>query len=385
MSTRVAVVTTSRADYGLLHPLMARLVSDARFELQVIVTGSHLSDEHGMTVTEIEADGMPVAARIALPAGDDSRLATALATSEAVSGIARALSELRPDVVVVLGDRFETLAAAVAALILDIPLGHIHGGEVTLGSLDDPFRHAITKMATLHFASTEVYRKRIVQMGASPDAVFNVGALAVDNVATTKLLSPEEFAEKFGVVCDSETLLVTFHPVTRGGDSLAEQGELLAALDALPQFRVLFTAPNADAGGRALAAQLQTFIAENPERRALVTSLGRVGYLSAVHNSAAVVGNSSSGLIEVPAARVPSVDIGARQDGRVRPESVVHCAADAESIKAAIEQATSPEHRAFVASAQNPYGDGHTAERIAEVLADRPLIDRVRRASFHDI
>lgn len=385
MSIRVTVLTTSRADYGLLHPLMMRLRPDERFAVSVVVTGAHLAEAHGLTVREIEADGMPISHRVALPAGDDSRIGTARAIGAAVPALAAAFEENAPDVVVLLGDRFETFAAATAALVLDIPIAHIHGGEVTLGSLDDPFRHAITKMATLHFTAAEEYRRRVVQMGAPDFAVFNTGALAVDNVIGTDFLLPEVFAGAFGVVCDDTTLLLTFHPVTRLGDSTAEAGELLQALDSLPRFRALFTTPNADAGGRALLAQLEAFRDAHPGRVDIVTSLGRVGYLSAARNCAAVVGNSSSGLIEVPALGVPSVDIGTRQSGRVRPPAVIHAGPDAASIAAAIEKATSEEHRAFARTAPNPYGDGHAAERMAELLADRALIARAREAGFGDL
>lgn len=385
MSRRIAVVTTSRADYGLLHPLLVRLAGDARFDLQLIVTGAHLAEAHGLTVNEIEADGMPISHRVPLPAGDDSRLSTARAIGVAVPGLASAIDEITPDVLVVLGDRFETFSAATAALVLDVPIAHIHGGEVTLGSLDDPFRHAITKMATLHFAAADVYRDRIVQMGAPAFAVFNTGALAVDNVLGTELLGPDAFHERFGVVCDAGTLLLTFHPVTRAGDSMAEMDELLTALEGVPEFRLLFTAPNADAGGRALAERLEAFRVKHPERVQLVTSLGRVGYLSAARNSAAVVGNSSSGLIEVPALGVPSVDIGVRQSGRVRPASVVHSGPDATSIAGAIRTAASREHRVLAAAAPNPYGDGHAADKMAELLADASLVARAREAGFGDL
>lgn len=384
MTRRVAVITTGRSDYGLLYPLLSRLRADERFELALVVTGAHLLEDDGVTMREIRADGFPVQAVVPLESGED-RLSTARAIAAATSGIADALDAVRPEVVVLLGDRFETLAAATAALVLGIPIAHLHGGEVTLGSLDDPFRHAITKMATLHFPATETYRRRIVQMGADPSVVINVGSLAVDNVKRTELLSEEAFAERFGVRCDSETLLVTFHPVTKGGDTTEEAEALFGALERLSRFRVLFTAPNADAGGRALEGLIASFVERDPERRALVSSLGRVGYLSAAKNAAAVVGNSSSGLIEVPALGVPSVDVGVRQTGRVRPPSVVHTDDDAEGIVAAVEKATSPEHRALAARADNPYGDGTAAEQIVACLADDDLLGMARNVPFFDL
>ncbi|HET6351098.1 MAG TPA: UDP-N-acetylglucosamine 2-epimerase [Coriobacteriia bacterium] len=385
MSVKVTVVTTGRADYGLLRPLLVVLREDDRFQLDVLATGSHLVAEQGMTVDAIVADGFEVAHRIALPAEGDDRLATAHATGEGIRLIADALDVASPDIVVILGDRFEAFAAASAATILDIPVAHIHGGELTFGSLDDAFRHAITKLSTLHFASTEVYRKRIVQMGEPAIGVFNTGALAVDNVRGTELLDEDEFESVHGVVCDGSTLLVTFHPVTRGGESLGELYELLAALDAVPEFRVLFTAPNLDAGGRAVRSAIESWVEANAARADLVTVLGWRGYLSATKNCAAVVGNSSSGLIEVPALGVPSIDIGHRQSGRLRPAAVVHAQADRDSIAAAIRHATSPLHREVAATASNPYGDGHAAAKIADVLADSALLARVQSAGFTDI
>jgi UDP-hydrolysing UDP-N-acetyl-D-glucosamine 2-epimerase len=385
MTVRVAVVTSGRADYGLLHPLLARLRTDTRFDMRIVATGSHLAAGQGFTVEEIENDGFAVFRRVQLPDEGDDRLAMAHVTGAAVSLLADAIQEAGPDVLVLLGDRFETFAAAAAAVVLGVPIAHIHGGELTLGSIDDAFRHAITKMSTLHFASTEVYRKRIIQMGEPDFAVFNVGALAVDNVLNTELMDENEVARVYGVRSGPDTLLTTFHPVTRGADSTQELRQVLRALDALPAFRVLFTAPNADSGGRALRRMLEDWVLSHQDRAELIPSLGWRGYLSAAHNAAAVVGNSSSGVIEVPALGVPSVDIGTRQAGRVRPAGVVHAEPDTESIIRSIERATSPEHRALAASATNPFGSGHAAERIADVLADVGLRERARSARFVDL
>lgn len=385
MSIHIAVVTTGRADYGLLHPLLTLLAKDSRFELSLIVTGSHLVADQGLTVNEIARDGFDVFRSVALPEGEDSRLATARAVGEGVSLLASAIDESRADIVVVLGDRFEAFAAASASAILGVPVAHIDGGELTLGSLDDAFRHAITKLSTLHFTSADEYRRRVIQMGEPPFTVFNVGALAVDNVRTAELLDEAAFESTYGMTCDSSTLLVTFHPVTRGGDSLAELRDLLNALDLLPDFRVLFTAPNVDAGGRSVRAALDEWVSDHSDRAKLVPSLGWLGYLSAARNSAAVVGNSSSGVIEVPALGVPSVDIGTRQQGRIHPASVVHADSDVASIVRAVERATAPEHRERAAGAFNPYGDGHAAEKIVEALADAELLDRARNAHFVDL
>jgi len=385
MSGRVAIVTTGRADYGLLRPLLSKMRDDVRFDSGIIVTGSHLVAGQGMTVNEIEADGHTILARVRLADEGDSRLAMAHATGSGMSRLADVMADSMPDVIVILGDRFEAFAAAAAAAILDIPIAHIHGGELTSGSLDDSFRHAITKLATLHLTSTAEYRKRVIQMGQAPFTVFDVGALAVDVVRGAQLLDAATFEKTHGVACDSTTLLVTYHPVTKGGDSVEELRELLGALDNLPGHRVLFTAPNLDAGGREVRMALDAWVSDHAERAQLVPSLGSGGYLSAAHNAAAVVGNSSSGLIEIPALGVPSVDIGNRQEGRIHPPSVVHAESDSASIVRAIEHATSPEHRALAATAENPYGDGHTTEKIVRLLGDADLLLSARTARFVDL
>jgi len=385
MSTRVAVVTTGRADYGLLRPLLAQLARDDRFELQVIATGSHLLESQGMTVKEVQADGYAVIS-LPLPADEhDSPAATARAIGALVASFAEAIEGEDLDLVVILGDRFEAFAAASASLVMGVPIAHIHGGEITLGSLDDAFRHAITKMATLHFASTEDHRRRIIQMGEPPIAAFNVGALALDNIRTMTLLSPAAFEREYGVVCDARTLLVTFHPVTRHGDSRAELASLLEALDAYPEYSVLFTAPNIDAGGREVRHEIETWIEANTDRARMVPSLGPVGYLSAARNAALVIGNSSSGLIEVPGLGVPSVDVGTRQAGRVRPASVLHAAAERAAIVDAMHQAMSEVHRHSAATSRNPFGDGHAADRIVEVLADKELVRSLGKPQFCDL
>lgn len=239
MTVRIAVLTGSRADYGLLRPLLRRLSDDARFELGLIVTGSHLAPGHGSTVRDIEADGMPIVERVPLPLDDDARLSVARAMSVAVAGVAEALDRVAPDLLVVLGDRYEAFAAAAAATVLRVPVAHIHGGELSFGAIDDAFRHAITKMATLHFAATAEYRRRIIQMGEDPAVVFDVGALAADDALTAPRMTPEEFHERYGVECDGTTLLVTFHPASARDDSREHLAELLRALDRLEGFKVL--------------------------------------------------------------------------------------------------------------------------------------------------
>jgi len=369
VSIRLSIVTGSRADYGLLHPLLTALVASPACDSSLIVTGTHLSERFGMTVREIEADGFRIAARVELPLDDDSELGIARATGAAVSGIAAALASDRPDLVVILGDRYEALAAATAAALLRIPVAHLHGGELTEGAVDDSIRHAITKLSVLHFTSTEEYRHRVVQMGEDPGRVFAVGALGVDNALHAPLLTPERLAEEIGVEFVFPTALVTFHPVTHEGDSGVAQIEaLLGAFDDAPQLRVVFTLPNADAGNRAIRERIEAWVAGNAERAWAFASLGRVRYLSALAACDVVVGNSSSGIIEAPSFGKPTLDIGERQRGRVSADSVRHCEPDRAAINAAITLALTPEAREAAAHVVNPYGDGHTAERIVSAI-----------------
>lgn len=384
-SIRIAVITGSRAEYGLLHPLLAAFERSPECDAFVIATGSHLSERFGMTVREIEADGFRIGARVELPLADDTELGVARAAGAAVSGIAAALAADVPDVAVILGDRYEALAAATAAVLMHIPIAHLHGGELTEGAVDDSIRHAITKLATLHFTSTEEYRHRVVQMGEQPDSVFTVGALGVDNAIKTELLTPAQLAEQIGFGFAFPTALVTFHPVTHAADSgVAQIDALLGAFDDAPELRVVFTLPNADAGNAAVRERIDMWVAHNAHRSVAFASLGRVRYLSALAACDVVVGNSSSGIIEAPSFGKPTVDIGERQQGRIRAESVRHCEPEREAISVAIGVALTPEVRDAATHAANPYGDGHTAGRIVSVILSKtPGLSTRKR--FHDV
>lgn len=383
---RLAVVTGSRAEYGLLHPLLAALEADSRFDVGLVVTGSHLDERFGMTVREIEDDDFRIDARVKLPLDDDSELGIARATGEAVSGVAAALAANPPDLVIILGDRYEALAAATAAALLRVPVAHLHGGELTEGAVDDSIRHAITKLSTLHFTSTDEYRHRVIQMGEDSARVFTVGALGVDNAMHTQLVAVDRLAADLGFSFEFPTALVTFHPVTLGATSGVEQvDELLAALDALPQLRVLFTLPNADAGNREIAKRIDAWVAATPIRSKAFASLGRVRYLSALAACDVVVGNSSSGIIEAPSFGKPTVDIGDRQLGRVHAESVLHCEPERAAISAAISVALTRETRDAAVSTVNPYGDGHAAERIVSAIISRFGTGLSTRKHFFDI
>lgn len=384
MTRRILIVTGTRAEYGLFHPLLEALEASPDFEAALLVTGAHLSERHGMTVREIEADGYRIAARVPLPLEDDSPAGIARATGAAVAGIADAFAAELPDLIVLLGDRYETLAAATAAALMRVPAAHLHGGEITEGAIDDSMRHAITKLSTLHFVSTEEYARRVIQMGESPESVFVVGALGVDNALHTDLVPVGELESDLGFTFGFPTALVTFHPVTLDDNDGVEQiEELLAALDAAPALRALITMPNADAGSQAIAQQLTSWAEANSVRAKVFSSLGRVRYLSAMAACDVVVGNSSSGIIEAPSFGTPTVDVGDRQAGRVRAASVIHAEPERGIITAAIEQALSVASQEAAGERANPYGDGHAAEQIVSVLAGTSNLTTRKR--FHDL
>jgi GDP/UDP-N,N'-diacetylbacillosamine 2-epimerase (hydrolysing) len=367
---RIAVVTGSRAEYGLLHPVMRRLRDHPGFDLRIVASCMHLSPAHGLTIREILDDGFVVDERVDMLLSTDSDLGVAKSMGLGTIGFADALTRLRPAAVMILGDRFEALAAACAATVLGLPILHLEGGHVTEGAIDDAMRHAITKLAHLHFTATEVYARRIRQMGERPERVLAVGSTAIDTIVSLKLLSRKELEDDLGFATGDPLFLVTFHPATleRGRSPQAQVDEMLHALGRFEDARVLITLPNADAGGHAIHDRLRWFAAQDPRRRRLVASLGRRRYLSALAAATVVIGNSSSGLIEAPSFRIPTVNIGERQKGRIRAASVIDCPAEAGAIEAAVRQALSPGFRAVAAQVVSPFGVGRAAERILAVL-----------------
>jgi UDP-hydrolysing UDP-N-acetyl-D-glucosamine 2-epimerase len=383
-ATKVRVITGTRADYGLLHPLATLLEADPAFDTALVVTGTHLSQRFGSTIGEIETDGHRVSARLPLPLDDDSEAGVAKATAAAMSGFADIFSSDRPDLAIILGDRNEALAAAVAALLARVPVAHIHGGELTMGAVDDAIRHAITKMSWLHFTSTEEYRRRVLQLGEDPQRVFCVGALGVDNALGSRKLSRQELEAALGPLFGGHTAVVTFNPVTLEADGGLEQFEALAAaLDAFDDLSVVFTMPNADAGNRALSVGIERFVADRPGRARAFDSLGAMRYLSLVEQADVCVGNSSSGIIEAPALGTPTVDIGDRQAGRTRAASVLHSVPTANAIEAALRRALGPEMQELAARRATPYGDGHAAERIVAVLREEsPRLGSLKKRFF---
>ncbi|MBO80885.1 MAG: UDP-N-acetylglucosamine 2-epimerase (hydrolyzing) [Citromicrobium sp.] len=367
---RVCVVTGSRAEYGLLRWVMQGLQDSKRCRLQTVVTGMHLSPEFGSTWQAIVDDGFAIDWKVDMLLGSDSAVGVTKSMGLATIGFADAFAHLAPDLVVILGDRFEILAAASAALIAGIPMAHLHGGEVTEGAYDDAIRHALTKMAHLHFTAAEPYRARVIQMGEDPARVWCVGGFGLDGVQKLDRMTRPELEESLGLSLGEQALMVTFHPETASGAAPRTQmAELLAALEeSLAQ--LIFTMPNADNEGRALFGMIEDFVARHPGRACVHTSLGQRRYLSALAEVDAVVGNSSSGLLEVPAFGKGTVNIGARQDGRLRAASVVDCAAERGAIAQAISEVLTPEFRAAIKGQANPYGDGGASARTVAAIED---------------
>ncbi|QPF72733.1 UDP-N-acetylglucosamine 2-epimerase (hydrolyzing) [Roseateles sp. DAIF2] len=380
---RIAFFTSTRAEYGLLRPLMAEVAARPNLALQVIASGTHLSEAHGATWREIVADGFPIAARVEMAIASDDSEGVALSAAQVLSGVASALARLRPDVLVLLGDRYELLAAAQAAVLARVPIAHIHGGEATEGAIDESIRHAVTKLSHWHFAAAEPYAERIRQMGEAQDRVWNVGAPAMDNIAALDPVPKDDLERFLGLTLRAPAFLVTYHPVTLEEDGgLAAMQALLAALDT-GAGSVVITGANADPGANAIRASLQAFADERPDRVVLVESLGARRYLSLMRHVDAVVGNSSSGLLEAPAVGVPTVDIGPRQQGRLRAPSVLHCGESAAEIRQALDTALSAGHRAIAARRESPYGRPGAARRIVDQLSTvnlaaraKPFVDR---------
>lgn len=381
---KIAIITGSRAEYGLLRRLILAVRDDADLELQLLVTGMHWSPEFGNTHQEIEQDGLGIDEAVEVLLSSDTPVGTAKAMGLGVIGFADALRRLQPDVMVVLGDRFEIFAAVQAAFTLRIPVAHLHGGETTAGALDEAYRHCITKMAHWHFVAAEPYRQRVIQLGEDPERVFLTGATAVDNILNLELPSREALAKELDFDLGAELFVITYHPPTLS-EHTPESGvtALLAALDQFPDAQLLFTQANADHGGRAINQILERYVQNHPNRARLFASLGQRRYLAAVRHAAVVIGNSSSGLYEVPALKTPSVNIGLRQQGRFAPDSVIHCAEDPNAITHAIHQARDPAFRAQCQTGKLPFGDGHAVANILQILKNHPLPASMAKP-FHD-
>lgn len=379
------MITSSRADYGLLRPLLSEISRDKKLHLQLIVSGMHLASSFGLTYREIESDGFKIDERIDISLTSDGTSDIARSMGIGLRGFVKAYQRLKPDICVVLGDRFEIFTAAVAALISRIPLAHLYGGEVTAGAFDDAFRHSITKMSHLHFTATERYRQRIIQLGESPKRVFSVGALGLDNIEDLKLLSKKEIEEKFGFKFKACNLLITFQPVTleekRG---VEEFGNLLGVLDSLKDTLLIFTKANADPGGRAINKMIDRYVTENREKAVVFASLGHLNYLSIMRYTDGVIGNSSSGIIEAAVLRIGTVNIGDRQRGRIRLKSIIDCAPTKDELKKAIKRLYSSQFRRGLKNLTNPYGTKDVAKKIKDVLKNWRLRDILKK-DFYDL
>lgn len=381
------MVTGTRAEYGLLSRLMHMIKESPDTQLQVIATNMHLSPKYGNTYQEIERDGFTIDCKIPIidEKENDDAITTVKSMARALLGFADAFSALKPDMVVVLGDRYEALAAAEAALIERIPIAHIHGGEVTEGAFDDSIRHSITKMSHLHFASTERYRHRIIQLGEQPSRVFYTGAIGVENVRMLTLLNKEEIEKEINFKINNDTILVTYHPVTLGFRSAKEDiKDFIAVLDERKDLRIIFTMPNSDTGSQVIFNAIYGFVQRNPDRATAFQSLGVVRYLSVMKQVAAVVGNSSSGIVEVPSFGIPTLDIGDRQKGRIAAESVYHCAPDKDSVLAGLGIVLSNAFRERARGVSNPYEKSNTTKEIFDVLRSYPL-ELLSQKHFYDI
>ena len=373
---KICFVTGTRADYGIMTPLMKEIAASPEAKLQIIATNMHLSPDYGMTVNEIIKDGFNVDERIDSLLSGDSPAATVKSMGLTQIGIADAFARLQPDLVVILGDRYEMLAAASAALIFRIPVAHLYGGETTEGAYDDCIRHAITKLSTLHFTSTELYAHRIVQMGEDPERVYHVGSLGAESIRNEKVIPLEELENIIGFKLGDKYIVATFHPVTtQPGEEEQQTKALLGSLDNIIKdgWKVLFTMPNSDTGGKTVTNLIREWASLRPQSVKAVTSLGRLKYYSALRHSSAVVGNSSSGLIEAPSFGIPTLNIGDRQKGRAQGDSVVNCGVKKEEITEGLKKVLSDEFRSIARDTINPYEKEGTLQSILHPLLHAPL------------
>jgi GDP/UDP-N,N'-diacetylbacillosamine 2-epimerase (hydrolysing) len=384
MNRKICVITGTRAEYGLLRRVMQGINDDLELTLQVIATGMHLSPEFGLTYREIEQDGFQIDRKVEMLTSSDTSVGVAKSMGLGLIGFADVLNELKPDLIVVLGDRLEIFAAVSAALVARIPVVHLHGGETTEGAFDEALRHSITKMSHLHCVATEEYRKRVIQLGEQPERVFLVGGLGTDNIKQMKLLDRVELEASLGFQLGQKNLLITFHPVTLEAATAAEQmAALLAALAELQDTQLIFTLPNADTDGRALIKMVEQFVAQHPNACAH-TSLGQLRYLSCIAHVDGVVGNSSSGLLEVPSFRKGTINIGDRQRGRLQAASVINCEPTRQSIAVALGGLYNVDFQASLSQVRNPYGEGGASDKVVQIIKHYG-IDGIAKKAFYDL
>ena len=385
MKKKICVLTGTRAEYGQLKPLILKLKKEPLFDVRVVVTGSHLSSEFGFTYKEIELDNILIDKKIDMLLSGDSASAVSKSMGLAMIGFADYFETVKPDLLILLGDRYETIAVALTAMNERIPVAHLHGGELTEGAIDDCIRHAITKLSYLHFTSNEVYKNRVIQLGESPERVYCVGATGIENIMNETLLAKIELEKSLNFSLEKPYAVITFHPTTLENSTAKHQiKELLAAIESYQYMKFIFTKANADAEGRLINEVIDNYV-DTHENAISVTSLGMRRYLSALKYSTMVIGNSSSGLVEAPTFGIPTVNIGARQKGRLQASSVINCEPNAISIKQAIDKALTAEFRRVAKEAINPYGDGNTSEKIVEVIKEYVLGEKINlKKKFYD-
>lgn len=383
---KICVVTGTRAEYGLLMPLLNQIKQAEDLELQLLVTGMHLSPEFGLTYKLIEADGYTINDKVDILLSSDTPVGISKTMGLGMIGFAESFERLQPDMVVLLGDRYETFIAAAAAAVARIPISHLHGGETTEGAFDEAFRHAITKMSWLHFTSTEEYRKRVIQLGEDPNRVFNVGAIGIENIIKLPLMTKEELEANLNVQFNKRLLLVTFHPVTLENETSAGQfKELLRALDKVEDATIIFTKANSDTDGRIINQLIDDYTSLHREKTLAFTSMGQLRYLSAMKIASAVIGNSSSGVIEAPSFKVPTINIGDRQKGRIQAESVIDCEPKEEEISKAIQLSLSDELHIKLQMMENPYGDGEVSDKVLAEIRKALSNEITLKKTFYDL
>ena len=381
---KICVVTGTRAEYGLLYWLMKEIEADKDLELQLIATGMHLSPEFGLTYQEIEKE-FKINKKIEMLLSSDTSIGISKSMGLAQISFAESYEELKPDIVVVLGDRYEIFSATSAAMIAKIPVAHLHGGEITEGAFDESIRHSITKMSHLHFTATNEYKNRVIQLGEHPNRVFNVGGMGIENIKRLKLLSKVEFEKSIDFKLNKRNILVTFHPVTLENSTAKEQfQELLDAIDKLEDTNIIFTKANSDTDGRIINQMIDDYVAKNFHKSVGFNSLGQLRYLSALQFVDTVVGNSSSGLLEAPSFKIGTINIGDRQKGRIKAESVIDCSANKFDIKKAFEKLYSLEFQNSLVNVRNPYGDGCASKKIIEEIK-RVNLENILKKTFYDL
>ncbi|WWW11951.1 UDP-N-acetylglucosamine 2-epimerase [Arcobacter cryaerophilus gv. pseudocryaerophilus] len=384
MARKICIITGTRAEYGLLYWLLKEIEADKELELQVIVTGMHLSPEFGLTYKEIEKE-FSVNKKIEMLLSSDTSIGISKSMGLAQISFAESYDELKPDIVIVLGDRYEIFSATSVAMIARIPIAHIHGGEKTEGAFDESIRHSITKMSHLHFTATEEYKNRVIQLGEDPSRVFNVGGMGIENIKRLKLLSEDEFEKSIEFKLNIKNILVTFHPVTLENSTAKKQfQQLLDAIDELEDTNIIFTKANSDTDGRVINQMIDEYVTKNSHKSIVFTSLGQLRYLSALQYVDAVVGNSSSGLAEAPSFKIGTINIGDRQKGRIKASSVIDCEPNKDSILNSFEKLYSKEFQEALKTTINPYGSGCASKKIVEILKSGDL-ENILKKSFYDL